>query len=239
MTFLPPGTANSKGIWLTDDPDYQKWVEALSSSDPRLKRRSPRNTLRRVPWPAPLLRLAVFETDACSPSTGGQSKWRHTKFQEAESFRESLSIPSDPDGRRIIVLEGQNPTYIGILGNHFSIHPSFFVSQERETTPEALNCDAEMETTALPSTITEHISMKYYVLLYLPPETRKFGLFCAETGRYISITRILGEFCETGLLHRRCTVWRRYRTAGQGWDCKFLLGLDASSEPKSRSRNFG
>lgn len=215
MFFPNLDTPATDGSWLSDDPQYQVWVEKLSSSDPRLRRRNPKGVLRRIPWPTPFTRMVVFEANSAVKTT-----WQQTTFKDPAMFRESLSTPTDPNARRILLLEGQTPSYIGILGIHFGIHPTFFVDHERESIPEAFQTDGELEIIPLPSTLNEHVSMKYYELLYLPPETRGFRLFCAETGRGLSTTRILGEFSDTGALHRRCSVWKRARAGGKGWDCK-------------------
>ncbi|GAB1319543.1 hypothetical protein MFIFM68171_09753 [Madurella fahalii] len=108
-------------------------------------------------------------------------------------------------GRRIVILESQAPAFIDVLGVYFGIHPAFFVDQERESVPESFQATGDFEMVALPSTVrdSEHVSMKYYELIHVPPELRRFRAFCAESGRPLSTTRVLGQFTDTGTLHRK------------------------------------
>jgi hypothetical protein len=200
--------------WLSDNPKYKKCVEELSSSDPRLRCRDPPNLQRYIPWPPPSTRVTVFEAQPVA----GQQVWEQSDPNDPASLQKLLqkSLPGIADGRRVIILEGQAPSYIDVLGIHFKIHPAFFVDHERRWSDE------------LPSAMQEHVSMKYFELIYLPPEMRGFSFCCAESGRPISATRVLGEFADTGILHRKCTIWRRKRSGGSGWDCKFRISATST-----------
>ncbi|KAK0704350.1 hypothetical protein B0H67DRAFT_557177 [Lasiosphaeris hirsuta] len=195
------------GSWLSDDPNYQNCIEKLLSSDPRLLHRDPPNMQRHIPWPPPHTRVSLFEAQS-----DDRQFWKQERLIDAALLREVLRKPGSgaADGRRIIILEGQAPAFIDALGTHFGIHPGLWVDHERRWTEE------------LPSAMQENVSMKYFELIYLPPEMRKFHVCCSESGRSISATRVLGEFMDTGILHRKCTVWRRQRSGGKGWDCVII-----------------
>ncbi|KAK0724321.1 hypothetical protein B0H67DRAFT_598002 [Lasiosphaeris hirsuta] len=163
------------GGFLSDDPHCQSLVKRLVSSDPRLGQRSEKNVIRQAQSASPLL-------------------WERAEFSDHLTFREWLrsSSPS-PDGRRIIIVEGQPPVYIDAMVVHFGMHPAFFSNHERVRAPDV----------ELPSIVKEH-----------------FRVFCAESGRPVGATRVLGEFTDTGILQRKCSVWRRQRPGeGGGWDC--------------------
>ena len=196
--------------WLSDDPEYQRILQRVALLDPRLGYRDPQMEKRGIKW-APLTNVAIFEAQSASHSFIEPSI-----ISDPVAFRESLDRQTDPDGRRIIIIEGQCPAYIGAVGIRLKIHPTFFVDHERDTNPEALQYEEEYDGITLPSVMKEHVSMKYYELIFLPEKARQFGVFCTETGRYISATRVLGKFAEAGILHRKCSVWRRRRSEGSG-----------------------
>ncbi|KAK0729285.1 Utp11 protein-domain-containing protein [Apiosordaria backusii] len=203
--------------WLADDPQYQNIIESLASSEPRLRRRDPRIELKNIPWPFKNTRIAVLE----SQSAG--HPFEKTLHHDPEKFKLSLSDEtpaSGPDGRRIIIMEGQAPAYIGTLGMHFGIHPAFFVDHERDNAPEAFKSNDAYYNISLPCVQKEHVTMRYYQLISLPGDLQSnFRVFCAETGRTVTTTRILGKFADTVCLHRKCSIWRRPRQGGTGWDC--------------------
>ncbi|KAK3391239.1 hypothetical protein B0H63DRAFT_558071 [Podospora didyma] len=148
------------------------------------------------------------------------------------------------EGIRVIILEGQAPAHISALGTHFGTHPSFFVDHERGQSPESFQAAAECDSTALPSVVRDYITMGYYEPISLPADLLRFHVFCAESGRHISMTRVFGKFAETGVLHRKGSVWRRARgndegtSSSKGWDCVVitdppLRAVGWSSSPRS------
>jgi len=195
-----------EGIWLSDDPHCQSLVKRLVSSDPRLGQRSEKNVIRQVPWPVLHTRVAAFKAQSASPLL-----WEQAEFSNHLTFREWLrSSSTSPDGRRIIIVEGQAPVYIDAMVVHFGIHPAFFSDHERLGAPDV----------QLPSIVKEHVTMKYYEPIYLSEQLRQFRVFCAESGSPVGATRVLGEFTDAGILQRKCSVWRRQRPGdGGGWDC--------------------
>ncbi|KAK4181717.1 hypothetical protein QBC36DRAFT_40092 [Triangularia setosa] len=205
--------------WLADCPHYQNVIESLASSEPRLRRRDPRIELKNIPWPFKNTRIAVLE----SQSAGLPFTRKPYRYSDPEKFRLLLSDKtpaSGPDGRRIIIMEGQASAYIGTLGTHFGIHPAFFVDHERDNAPEAFKSNDAYYNISLPCVQKEHVTMRYYQLISLPGDLQSnFRVFCAETGRTVTTTRILGKFADTVCLHRKCSIWRRPREGGTGWDC--------------------
>ncbi|KAK4201783.1 hypothetical protein QBC40DRAFT_277535, partial [Triangularia verruculosa] len=205
--------------WLSDDLDYQRTIESLAASEPRLRRRDPRIVLKNIPWPFNNTRIAVLESE----SSGLPFVKKPHQYNDPEKFKLSLSEEtpaSRPNGRRIIIMEGQAPAYIGTLGQHFGIHPAFFVDHERDNAPEAFKSNDAYYNISLPSVQKEHVTMRYYQLLSLPNDLQNnFRVFCAETGRTVTTTRILGKFTDSVCLHRKCSIWRRPREGGTGWDC--------------------
>ncbi|KAK0665637.1 hypothetical protein QBC41DRAFT_327455 [Cercophora samala] len=206
-------------VWLADCHRYRNVIESLASSEPRLRRRDPRIELKNIPWPFKNTRIAVLE----SPSAGSPFVRKPWQYIDPEKFELSLceeSPSSGPDGRRIIIMEGQAPAYIGTLGTHFGIHPAFFVDHERDNAPEAFKSNDAYYNISLPCVQKEHVTMRYYQLISLPNDLQSnFRVFCAETGRTVTTTRILGKFADTVCLHRKCSIWRRPREGGTGWDC--------------------
>ncbi|KAK4188498.1 hypothetical protein QBC35DRAFT_382402 [Podospora australis] len=204
--------------WLTDDLYYKQIVDSLSTCDPRLRRRDPRATfIKKIPWPLQRTRVTVLESQAA-----GHSFQERTVYNDPDTFRASFqntTPASGPDRRRIIIMEGQAPAYIGTVGIELGVHPSFFVDHERDSNPEAFQAAAAYYSTPLPSVVKEHVTMRYYELVYMPEHVRRFRVFCADTGRPISVTRVLGDFADTGRAHRKVSVWRRQREGGTGWDC--------------------
>ncbi|KAK4659571.1 hypothetical protein QC762_111470 [Podospora pseudocomata] len=206
-------------VWLADCQQYRNVIESLASSEPRLRRRDPRLELKNIPWPFKNTRIAVLE----SPSAGSPFTRKPWQCSDPAKFRLSLtdeSPASGPDGRRIIIMEGQAPAHIGTLGTHFDIHPAFFVDHERDNAPEAFKSNDAYYNISLPCVQKEHVTMRYYQLISLPNDLQSnFRVFCAETGRTVTTTRILGKFADTVCLHRKCSIWRRPRENGTGWDC--------------------
>lgn len=216
------------GDWLSAPGEYQDLVHRLCAADPRLRRRDPKADRQKTPWPNQTARLVALEMG----SDGAFSKPTEHDPQSLKEYLNNQVISSNVEhGSRLFILEGLRPEFIAAFGNHFKMHPSLFTEHERVVVmaPSAL---MEDDAVVLPGMTgnREHYILKYYEPLHLPEKVHSiFRMCCAVSGRHIGITRARGFFSEVGILRRKCSIRRRKRVQGLGWDCKSLrpkpLGL--------------
>ncbi|KAM5349368.1 hypothetical protein ACJ41O_005873 [Fusarium nematophilum] len=196
--------------WLSTVGDYDTLVHQLTASDPRLSRRDPKSKLRqKTPWVNAPARAVVLQAASNQPFR------RPVVYTNASRLLESLCT-DPPEGRRLVIMQGLNPAFVGAVGTCFRMHPSFFVEHERVVvvahTTQTTESDAPVLVTG-----REHVTLKYYEAFELPDELMgMFKLCCADTGRHIGVTRLARSFSRIGVVRRKCAVWRRQREGG--WD---------------------
>ncbi|OLN85561.1 hypothetical protein CCHL11_05797 [Colletotrichum chlorophyti] len=212
------------GAWLVDGK-YQDFVRSLCYSDPRLRQRDPKAVTERVPFTDDGVRVVKL-----SLKNGAFA--RMEEFDKPVALKSHFHHTASHRGRQnIYIAEGLGPGFAGVLGERFSLHPSFFVEHERVVVHN-LNPDGESDGVQLPSTIQRrgHLEMKYYEVVTFDRSPTSFRWVCAATGRHIGISRgftwgnspdEIDNYLKVGVVRRKCGVWSR-RTEGGGWDCLVL-----------------
>ncbi|KAI1874125.1 uncharacterized protein JN550_002704 [Neoarthrinium moseri] len=226
------------GVWLADDPSYQDRVHSLSSADPRLKNRDSKAQNQKIPWDDANARIISLELGIDQQSTQLFNFDNHIELEtylakghtiHAENDRTSTdggngaSANSTCSRYRVIIMEGLSPKYIGILGKHFSLHPSLFVEHERVVVINKRG-NGESDSLPLPSTMQQrnHVVLRYFEPLVFNSVPNNSRLVCGSTGRHIAISRNFGERSEVGTVHRKCSIWWTTRNGTDGWDCLVL-----------------
>lgn len=216
------------GGWLAEGV-YDDFVRPLCSSDPRLRQRDPKAQIQRIPFTDDGVRVVKL-------SLGDNATFSRTaQFEEPADLETHLhnNTASQQQGQQTIyILEGLGPGFAGVLGHHFSLHPSVFVEHERVVVHN-VNWTGESDGAQLPSVVRSrgHVEMKYYEVVTFDTRPTSFRWVCAATGRHIGVSREFrwdnspddefDRFLNVGVVRRKCGVWSR-RTGSGGWDCEFL-----------------
>jgi hypothetical protein len=218
--------AELDGRWLSHGA-YRDSVRGLTSSDPRLRQADPRGRLEKITYSDLGVRLSVLEGQR-----DGRFR-RTTQFHDPEAvqahFRSERSDGAAPGRKTVYVLEGLGPGFVGVLGEHFRLHPSVFVEQERVVIHD-MSWQGENDGLPLPSMLRTrtHLALKYYEVMAFDRRPTSFRWVCGTTGRHIGVTRELkweetrdevDQFADVGIVARKCGVWSRRRPGG-GWECK-------------------
>ncbi|KAL5114710.1 hypothetical protein ACEQ8H_007379 [Pleosporales sp. CAS-2024a] len=136
---------NIIGSWLCDQGPYRDYIEALSGSNPGLKKADPNNK------EGPLKRGNAGVVLLDSPGHGQPDFTQPRGFKNSTELREHLeSSIHNHNCRRIYgnflmyklhtrhmnnfgtpVMEGLAPDYTAVIGGHFFMEPTFFQRQER------------------------------------------------------------------------------------------------------------
>lgn len=210
-------TQQSRVSWLSSLGDYGVLARNLTALDPRLIQRDPKAVRQGSPWERAVARAVVLRKPQ-----GGQFS-SPLSFVDAQSLSDFLSndvLSRDPDAQQVIIVQGLNPKFTGAIGSHFKMHPSFFVEHERVVVIASRDA-GDGDGPVLPSMMTarEHVTLKYYESFTMPEHVLgMFRICCADSGRHIAATRLAGQFSRAGILRRKCSVWRRRRQGGKGWD---------------------
>ncbi|GJC89176.1 hypothetical protein ColLi_12014 [Colletotrichum liriopes] len=212
------------GTWLADG-GYEGFVRSLCFSDPRLRQRDPKAQIQRIPFTDDGVRVVKLSLENGTFA-------RTAEFDEPAGLEAHFRNTASLRGRQsIYVVEGLGPGFAGVLGERFSLHPSFFVEHERVVVHN-LNWMGESDGVQLPSVIQSrgHLEMKYYEVVTFDRKPTSFRWVCAATGRHIGVSRDfrwdnspdeMGNYLNVGVVRRKCGVWSR-RTEGGGWDCLVL-----------------
>lgn len=210
-------TQHTHSSWLCAPGDYSTLTTKLTGSDPRLLKRDPKATRQGTPWQTALSQAVILQKPSNSQFSAPLA------FSDGHSLAQFLQndqLAQNPDTQQIIILQGLNPAFTAAVGSHFKMHPSFFVEHERVVVIPSRDF-GEDDGPILPSSMTSrgHLTFKYYECFTMPESmTGIFNLCCADSGRHLGITRLAGEFSRIGMLRRKCSVWRRLRQGGTGWD---------------------
>ncbi|WYZ41736.1 hypothetical protein EsH8_V_000631 [Colletotrichum jinshuiense] len=212
------------GVWLAGG-EYEGFVRSLSFSDPRLKQRDPKAKIQRIPFTDDGVRVVKLSLE-------NGTFVRTAEFNEPAVLEAHFRNTASLRGRQnVYVVEGLGPGFAGILGERFSLHPSFFVEHERVVVHN-LNWMGESDGVQLPSVIQSrgHLEMKYYEVVTFDRKPTSFRWVCAATGRHIGVSRDfrwdnspdeIDNYLNAAVVRRKCGVWSR-RTEGGGWDCLVL-----------------
>lgn len=218
---LQRSSEESIGSWLCEEGStYQKYIAALSGSNPGLKKPDPNNSKH------PLTDNNALVVLLEAPSSQSV-EFEKTEFQNPERlarhFEEVSPSAANHDRRRIYIMEGLAKRYISILGGHFMMNPSFFQRQERtcvwsnEFTPVS---DALPHPSLLDPENSFHL--QYCELRQFNKAIENKPYFCKRTRRHVGMTPPRHkEDSTTGILRRKVSWWSRKTSAG-GWDVVVL-----------------
>jgi hypothetical protein len=230
------------GSWLAADGPYQDYVNSLCGSDPRLRNRDPKAYTQKTPWLFAEARVVSLELNASNQFAAPVEFRDSAKLegylaidaasetsQEQRGREDTTDQPSRPR-RRVLILEGMNPEFVGVLGKHFSLHPSVFVEHERVVVMSK-RAEGESDGFPLPSVARsrDHVTLKYFEPMEFNEAPSSFRLVCASTGRHIGVSRDYGLFSDVVIVRRKCTVSYRARDGDGGWDCKCALNNSTST----------
>ncbi|KAF2035750.1 hypothetical protein EK21DRAFT_53597 [Setomelanomma holmii] len=207
------------GSWLCDDGPYRKYIEALSSSNPGLKKSDPNNRTGGLP-PKRSTRVALLDSRAT-----GQPKYVEPKvFLKSSKLRDHLhDSPRNHDRRRIWIMEGLGTDFVSVIGGYFFMEPTFFQRQERtcvwsnDFTPVS---DALPQPSLLNPDRSFHL--QYMELRQFDKALENRYYFCQQTRRHVGMTAPRHkEETTTGILRRKISWWCR-ETSAKGWDVVIL-----------------
>lgn len=221
------------GSWLAADGPYQDYVNSMCGSDPRLRNRDPKAHTQKTPWLYAESRVVSLELNADnrfaypvefrdSAKLEGYLAAKGASETVRGQSRDADTADQPPRPRcRVLILEGMNPDFVGVLGQHFALHPSVFVEHERVVVMSK-RAEGESDGFPLPSAVRsrDHVVLKYFEPMVFNQEPSSFRLVCAATGRHIGVCRDYGLFSDVGIVRRKCTVSYRARDGDGGWDCK-------------------
>jgi hypothetical protein len=202
------------GKWLCDEGPYRKYIEALSTSNPGLKKSDPNN--RTGPHTKRHTRVALLD----APATGQPNYMDPEWFTESAKLREHFQTsPRNHNRRRIYLMEGLATDFVSVIGGHFFMEPTFFQRQERtcvwsnDFTPVS---DALPHPSLLDPDRSFHL--QYMELRQFDKALENRYYFCQQTRRHVGMTAPRHkEETTTGILRRKISWWCRETTA-KGWD---------------------
>ncbi|KIX02724.1 uncharacterized protein Z518_08666 [Rhinocladiella mackenziei CBS 650.93] len=203
---------------------YGELRKSLCPSDPRLEKSTfcssvpPPGTWR--PWCRAKARVLALQLRLAEPFV------TPVEFTDAASLAADLKEKagsSDPDVRRIYLLEGLSDDFVSVLGNHFRLHPSLFMDHDRLLLLGNRMTGEGGGLPILPSATCQrdHVSLKYHEPLVLSERPTSFRIICDTSGRHIAVTRLMGEFSDVGICRRKCTFWSK-KTGVGGWTCLII-----------------
>lgn len=203
------------GSWMVRDGPYQDHTNRLCASDHRLGQPDDKLLKLGISWENRQVKIRAIEFGNAqddqillSPILGPDSLARCLARER-------------PDGRAprtAYVFEGMNRDVATVLGDHFHMHSSMFISYERtvDTTPSNEGSYSMLATSLATQT---YLCMPYRELVTLPREpVGHFSLRCSATGRSVGITRVNGKFDTVGMVRHKCIIWNRTRQ--DGWECR-------------------
>jgi hypothetical protein len=193
---------------------YQKYIEALSGSNPGLKKADPNNK------DGPLRKGNAQVVLLDSPATGQPDYTKPQFFVNSADLRQHFENSScNHSRRRIYIMEGLAPDYVSVIGGHFFMEPTFFQRQERtcvwsnDFTPVS---DALPQPSLLNPDKSFHL--QYCELRQFNKAIENRYYFCQRTRRHVGMTAPRHkEDSTTGILRRKISWWCR-KTENEGWD---------------------
>ena len=193
------------------DGKYRAQVASLCTKYPNLRYPD-------LDAPSSVFASKVVSIDLSSGDT--PSRRDFTDLAELESYLEATRYTTSDESttRRILLIEGSDPQYVGLLGSYFDIEPMLIVRQQRTASWESYHQSGN--TPALPSLLdprrTCHIP--YYDLHYRSPGLDdKTPWRCADSGRQVAWSRLPGTFDSVGIVDRKASYWSQ-RRGNDGWD---------------------
>ncbi|KAI1456042.1 hypothetical protein F4805DRAFT_433639 [Annulohypoxylon moriforme] len=196
---------NSREYWPSRNRAYSDLIKEQCSSDPRLRIRDPKWVERKTMWPKTPIRVRILDRSET------QNFVVKKELSDPNDLQEFLDNQKRLSGQATVFLvESFDPQTVQVLGNHFQLHPSFFVEHEWVKTfyDDAFS---RTDTVLLPSLLStrDHITLKYFEPIHIYQGVPGFHQRCHVTGRHIKATRSGETILPIGILRRKCSVWNR------------------------------
>ncbi|KAF2132863.1 hypothetical protein P153DRAFT_393811 [Dothidotthia symphoricarpi CBS 119687] len=210
------GSDNVVGSWLCADGEYQRYITALSSSNPSLAKPDPNNKKN------PLRNGNALVVLLDAPATG-PTRFEKTEFTQSllRAHFEEASHNLKHDRRRIYLMEGLAPDYVSMVGGHFFMDPTFFQRHER-TCVWSDKFTPVSDALPLPSSLEPDTSfhLQYCELREFNMRLETVPYFCNRTGRHVGLTAPRPD-STTGIVRRKVGWWSQ-ETGNGGWDVVIL-----------------
>jgi len=204
---------------------YQRYIEALSGSNPGLKKADPNNAT------GPLKNGNALVVLLDASATGQPDYTQEERFDSAAKLQKHFDRTSqDHNRRRIYLMEGLAPDFVSVLGGHFFMEPTFFQRQER-TCVWSNDFTPVSDALAQPSLLNPKKSfhLQYCELRQFDKALENRYFFCERTRRHVGMTAPRHkEETTTGILRRKISWWCRETSQG-GWDGKLKRRSKRSS----------
>lgn len=207
LSFRPSLSKQTDGSHLASGP-YRTKIASLFNKNPNL--RYPDLDIPIEEDGIGRVALSQFFKDRMPVRTNFQNSEKLERCFKQEMNEKSL--------RRLFIIEGYDPTLIGIFGEYFQVNPSLFVRQQRTAAWESRHRSGN--TPCLPSLLRpcQSFCIPYYELYHFPqgpPDS--LGWRSANGCRQISLSRMPGTFDRVGIIDRKASYWSRKDGSG-GWD---------------------
>jgi hypothetical protein len=194
---------------------YQQYMEALSASNPGLKRQDRNETILRRGNAL----VVLLDADSNGPPGFGEP---HVFKNSAALRKHLIASPHDHGRRRIYIMEGLAPDSISALGGHFFMEPDLFIRQlgngyrSNSSTPV-------VDFQPLPSLLNtdENFYLQYHELIQFNMALENRTYSCERTGRIVSTSMPrYKEGSTVGVVERKINWWAR-ETMNGGWDGRY------------------
>lgn len=221
-SFLPlhshPLGTHGDASWLSSEGPYNEIARRWCTVDPSIRNRDQKN--QGIPWRDQYCCVVVLEVQADETITHVEDLTSVSDLQAHINAISSSSVQGTR--RRIYLVEGLNPTFISVLGMHFTIDPSFFARHERTVLWSRHH--TLLNDGPIPPSLSSinSFQLKYYEVLDFQPPVDHFSMSCGVTGRHIGVTKIKGKYSSTGVVRRKCSFWYDEKANG-GWDGTFSI----------------
>jgi hypothetical protein len=222
-----PASESTHGHWLSAPGRYRKRIQSMCSCDPRLESgdvsigfpsTSHRADTARIVHLGVDHKGAISQRSEYDPANGLREFFQNTGVSTSETVQGNIYL-----------VEAINPTVIAVLGDHFSIHPSFFADhyQLRIAIDEKNPITSVTDNYTLPSARSGNsgnFRLRYYEPLDFGEELPSGPAACAATGRLIEISRSINGSSSIGMARRKCSMWQKIGD-DKHWKCMYKLVL--------------
>ncbi|KAL8794630.1 MAG: hypothetical protein Q9195_002826 [Heterodermia aff. obscurata] len=198
------------------DGKYRAQIASLCTKYPNLR------------YPDPCAPKSVFVGKVVAIDLSSSDTPERKNFADPADFESYLEATryrtsDESTTRRILLIEGSDPQYVGLLGSYFDIEPMLIVRQQRTASWESYHQSGNTPT--LPSLLDPcricHIP--YYELHYRSQGLNdKTPWRCADSGRQVSWSRLPGTFDFVAIADRKASYWSQ-RRGEDGWDAVIFL----------------
>jgi hypothetical protein len=132
------------------------------------------------------------------------------------------SMVSITSMNRLYVLQGLNPEFVELFGNHFDIDPAIFLRHQRTALWEAPHRAGNTPYLASVENPTKSFMIEYCELRYFHEDPRKPSLRNPADMRHINFSQMphfSRDIDRVGVMHRKASFWSNRRPIPLvGWD---------------------